>query len=62
MFEDLSKEHKHELGLLIGNIIAELFQMIAKIDGTPIDEVVDQWVASYVAERIIGATGENNAS
>lgn len=62
MFENLSEEDKYNLGLLIGQSIADLFDMVAKIDGIPVQDAVDRWVESYIADKIIEATGETDAA
>lgn len=59
MFENMSDEDKYNLGLLIGNSIAGLFEVIAKLDGITINEAVDRWVESYIADKIIEATWKN---
>lgn len=46
----------YELGLLIGDSIANMFKMVAKIDNITIQEAVDRWVESYIADKIIEAT------
>lgn len=62
MFEDLSDDDKYQLGLLIGQSICGLFEMVAKIDGITFEEAVSRWVESYIAEKIIQATGESDAT
>lgn len=59
MFENMSQEDKYELGLLIGNSIGSLFDIIAKLDGITLQEAVDRWIESYIADKIIEATQTN---
>lgn len=60
MFEDMSPDDKYSMGLLLGESIAGLFDIIAKIDDISVQEAVDQWVESYIADKIIKATEETN--
>jgi hypothetical protein len=62
MFENMDSEDKYQLGLLLGNQIAQLFEIIAKLDGMSSEEAVDRWVESYIADKIIDATGEMEES
>lgn len=60
---ELTPEEKYELGKRMGETICYMFEIIAKIDGIPLQDAVDMWVESYVAERIIQeATGETDAT
>lgn len=59
MFEDMNQEDKYQLGLLIGHVIKELFELVAKVDGLTFDQVVESWVESYIADKIIEATEED---
>ena len=61
-FENLSDEDRYQLGLMIGTSIASLFEMMAKIDRIPVQEGVDRWVESYIADKIIEATGDEHAA
>lgn len=59
-FDNLSYEDKYNLGLMIGSSILGLFEIVAKIDGITLQEGVDRWVESYIAEKIIEATDEKD--
>jgi hypothetical protein len=60
MYENLTQEEKYQLGLSIGEAIGNLFKLMAEIDGIPVETAVDHWVESYIADKIIEATEENN--
>lgn len=60
---ELTPDDKHKLGQNIGETIIGLFDIMAKLDDVTLQEAIDEWIAYYVAERIIEeATGEADAT
>lgn len=49
----MTKPDEYELGKRIGQMILDLFQLIADIDEIPLQDAIDDWVSGWVAERII---------
>lgn len=59
---EISDEDVHELGRLMGETMMCMFKVMAKIDGVPLQDAIDDWMSTYIAERIIQeATGETDA-
>jgi hypothetical protein len=46
-------EDLYELGRLVGKAIFALFQVLARIDGESVQDAIDEWVSTYIADRII---------
>lgn len=60
---ELTPEDKYNLGLKMGEAIAGMFVVMAKVDGVSFNDAVDEWVAHWVASRIIEeATGDADAT
>lgn len=60
--DELTPDEKFELGRQMGETMVGMFKIMAKIDGITLQQAIDEWVESYVANRIIQeATGENDA-
>lgn len=60
---EITQEDAHELGRLMGKTIVCMFEIMAKVDGTSLQDAIDEWVASYIANRIIEeGTGETDAA
>lgn len=52
MPEDLPPDERYELGVRLGRIVWQIFELIAKADGVDVHEAVQEWIAAYVAEQI----------
>lgn len=50
---ELTPEERFEIGRKLGTAVVNIFEAIARLEGVPYEEAVDQWVAAYVASRII---------
>lgn len=47
---------RFELGKKLGEIIRLCFEVVAALDDITYEEAVDEWVSTYVADRIINET------
>lgn len=47
----------YRAGQALGNAILACFEAIAAMDGRTLTDVMDEWVQSYVAERIVHPEG-----
>lgn len=54
---ELTPDEKHEFGLQVGETIVAMFNLLAKLDNIPVQDVIDTWIEAYVAERIIKEAG-----
>jgi hypothetical protein len=47
------EEPRYRAGQALGDAIIACFEAIAEIDGITREEAIDEWVSTYVTERII---------
>ena len=51
----LDDDAAFNLGQALGDAILACFEAVAKVDGTTVQETIDDWVSAYVARRILEA-------
>jgi hypothetical protein len=49
----MTEDPSYRAGQALGDAIIACFEAIAKIDGITREEAIDEWVSTYVTERII---------
>jgi hypothetical protein len=47
------EEPRYRAGQALGDAIIGCFEAISEIDGITREEAIDEWVSTYVTERII---------
>lgn len=58
----MTENWEYKAGQLISGIIFSLFEVIALAEDMPLQDVVDEWVSSYVTGRIIREADSNGGS
>ena len=53
MSEDGTDNVRYKAGRIVGVVIWSLFEVMAIVDGTSVEDVVEGWIGSYVTGRII---------
>lgn len=47
----------YEVGKALGEAIWACFEAAARIDGVTVDEVIEEWIGAYIAERLTHKDG-----